>query len=79
MGNNMSNQFDVKKAILEEIEGLNIVKKAVKHLVNDAQQKMGQAEIQLNAANVTEGFLNIELERKQSVLREIIRQEKGEG
>ena len=72
----MTTLFDQKKSILEEIEGLMTVKKAISHIVRLAEQKIGEAEIQLNAARVIEGFLKIELERKQTVLREILKQEK---
>jgi hypothetical protein len=73
----MSTDFDVKKALAEEINGLLIVKKDIQHLVRSAQQKLGEAELQLNAAKSTEGYLQIELERKQNILRQIIAQEKA--
>lgn len=72
----MNTPFDPKKALLEELEGLQTVKKAIRHMINDAEQRIGQAEIQLNAAKLTNGFLDIEIERKQSVLREILEKEK---
>jgi len=72
----MTALFDQKKAILEEIEGLQTVRKNIQHLTRDAEQKVSQAEIQLNAARSTEGFLMMELERKQNVLREIMKKEK---
>lgn len=68
--------FDLKKAILEEIEGLQSVQKAINQLIRDSQEKIGEAEISLNAALKTEGFLKLELERKQAVLRELMRKEK---
>lgn len=72
--------FNQKKALLEEMEGLQIVRKNIQHLVRDAKQKIAQAEIQLNAARSTEGFLNLELERKQAVLREIkMKEDAGYG
>lgn len=71
--------FDQKKAILEELEGLNTVKKATQHLVREAEEKISQAEIQLNAARLADGFLNMEIERKQAVLREILKKEQEKG
>ena len=75
----MTTLFDQKKSILEEIEGLMTVKKAISHIVRLAEQKIGEAEIQLNAARVIEGFLKIELERKQVVLREILKNNGNEN
>lgn len=72
----MTTPFDPKKAIVEEIEGLMTVKKAIAHIVRQAEQKISEAELELNAARVTEGFLKIELERKQAVLRDLIKKEK---
>lgn len=71
--------FDQKKSILEEIEGLMTVKKAISHIVRLAEQKIAEAEIELNAARCTEGFLKIELERKQVVLREILKDNENDN
>lgn len=75
----MTTQFDPKKALVEELEGLQTVRKNIQHLIRDAEQKVSEAEIQLNAARSTEGFLRLEIERKQAVLREIIEKEKNGG
>lgn len=39
----MTTPFDPKKAIIEEIEGLMIVKKAISHIVRQAEQKIAEA------------------------------------
>lgn len=70
--------FDAKKALVEEIQGLNDVKRAYTKLVSKFEQELGEAEVNLNATKQIAAFVQAEIERKQGVLRQIIAQEKME-
>lgn len=70
--------FDAKKALVEEIQGLNDVKRAYTKLVSKFEQEVAEAEVNLNATKQIAGFVQAEIERKQGVLRQIIAQEKME-
>lgn len=72
----MSNNFEAKKALVEEIQGLNEVKKAYAKLVSKFEQELAEAEVNLNATRQVAAFIQAEVERKQSVLRQILAQEK---
>lgn len=63
--------FELKKALVEEIEALKEVQKDTENLVRQAQQKISEAEVMLNASNKVNGYLEIEIERKRAVLKEI--------
>lgn len=69
--------FEIKKALVEEMEGLREVQKAIENMVRQAQQKIGEAEIALNAASKVKGFVDIEVERKRAVLKEIIEKQQN--
>lgn len=69
--------FDAKKALIEEIQGLNEVKKAYTKLVSKFEQEVAEAEVNLNATKQIAGFVQAEIERKQGVLRQIIAMEKS--
>jgi hypothetical protein len=68
--------FDAKKALVEEIQGLNDVKRAYTKLVSKFEQEVAEAEVNLNATKQIAGFVQAEIERKQGVLRQIIAMEK---
>lgn len=70
------NNFDPKKALIEEIQGLNDVKQAYSKLVSKFEQELAEAEVNLNATRQISAFIKAEIERKQSVLMEIVRKEK---
>lgn len=69
--------FELKKALVEELEGLMEVSKSIQRTLTQAQQKMSEAEVALNDATKIKGYLNIEIDRKREVLREIIKHEQG--
>lgn len=75
----MTTQFDPKKALVEEIQGLNEVKRAYDKIVVRFEREMAEAEVSLNASLQVAGFVKAEIERKRSVLREIIEKEKNGG
>lgn len=75
----MTNGFDAKKALNEEMQGLIEVKRAYMKLISKFEQEVSEAEINLNATRQLAAFVQAEVERKQNVLRQIIKQEKGEG
>jgi hypothetical protein len=64
----MGGKFDARKALREEIQGLESVRETFKNMVRRAQQKMGEAENELNDANKAKGFVDAEIERKRGVL-----------
>jgi len=68
--------FDAKKALVEEIQGLNDVKRAYTKLVSKFEQEVAEAEVNLNATKQIAGFVQAEIERKQGVLRQILAMEK---
>lgn len=70
--------FELKKALVEEIEALKEVQKATENLVRQAQQKISEAEVMLNASNKVNSYLEIEIERKRAVLKEIRESEQNE-
>lgn len=70
------NNFDPKKALIEEIQGLNEVQKAYSKLVSKFEQELAEAEVSLNATRQITAFIKAEIERKQSVLLEIVKKEK---
>jgi hypothetical protein len=61
-------EFDVKKALREEIDGLQGVRSAIIVRQRRAQEKMGEAEIEYNAVTKLRGFAELEIERKRNVL-----------
>jgi hypothetical protein len=66
----MSGTFDIRKALREEIEGLGGVLAALKVQQRRAQEKMGEAEIELNTVMKLRGFAEAEIARKRDVLRQ---------
>lgn len=68
--------FDPKKALIEEITGLGEVKRAYDKLVSKFEQELAEAEVSLNATRQVAAFVQAEIERKRSVLRQILAQEK---
>ena len=75
----MATEFNIIKALSEEITGLVDIQTVLKGRVRAAEMKFGEAEGELNACRKLLGFAEAELSRKQDVLRsEREKQEKGE-
>ena len=67
----MSTEFDAKKAIREEMTGLADVLRVLQAQERRAEEELGRAEVELNAARKLTGFARIELERKRSILQKL--------
>lgn len=67
----MVTKFDELRALREEITGLSEVQKALMIRRRKAEADLGQAETELLSLRKLEGFVNIEVERKVKVLREL--------
>ena len=68
-------QFDPKKALSEEIAGLSDVVKVLTVQRRSVEDRMTQAEAEMNALLKLESFAVAERQRKQKVLAELIAQE----
>ncbi len=60
--------FNLLKALREEINGLEEVKKILLLQERRAEAKLGEAENELNAARKVRGYLDIEIDRKRAVV-----------
>ncbi len=60
--------FNLIKALREEINGLEEVKKILLLQERRAEAKLGEAENELNAARKVRGYLDIEIDRKRAVV-----------
>ena len=60
--------MDPIKAMREELQGLAEVNAALRKMVDHATDRIGQAEIELNAVLKIKGYLQIEIERKREIL-----------
>lgn len=61
-------EFDARKALREEIQGLDGVRETFKSMLRRAEMKMGEAESELNNVNKALGFVNMEIQRKKTAL-----------
>ena len=64
----MTTPFDAVRALREEIEGLRGVLMTVIITERRAQEELGRAEVEYNAAVKIRGFVEAEITRKRSVL-----------
>lgn len=64
-------QFEAKKALREEIEGLRNISTTLTTQTRRAQMEMGEAEAKYNALTKLDAFVRGEIERKQNVLLQI--------
>lgn len=63
--------FDGIKALREEIQGLNDVKKTITKRVHNAERIMAEAEVEHNDTVKLLGFCNSEIDRKRKVLAQL--------
>lgn len=72
--------FDIVRALNEEIMGLGEVQKALRIRETAVEKAMTEMESELNALRKLRGFADAELERKRAVLRaEEAKREAGQG
>lgn len=64
-------EFDAKKALREEIEGLSGVSSTIIMITRRAEQDLGEAEARFNALSKVKGFVDTEMSRKRAALREL--------
>jgi len=73
----VATEFDPIKAIREEIAGLQDVEKALSVRERFAEQQLGQAESELNALRKLTGYTRSELDRKNKVLQQLIKEKES--
>ena len=71
----MTGEFDPIKAVRGELEGLGEVARALTVWVREAERVLGESEARLNALRKIKGYLDMETERKRSVLRQLEEQQ----
>ena len=64
-------EFDDKRALREEIQGMNDVRNTLMVQERKAEEQLGLAEAQLNALRKLRGFLDIEMNRKREILSDL--------
>lgn len=69
-------QFDEMRAIREEISGVVDIINTLNVRKRGLEQKMTEAETELNSVTKLHGFAKAELERKQKVLQRLQEQNK---
>lgn len=64
-------EFDSKKALREELQGMSDVRSTLIVQERKAEEQLGLAEAQLTAFRKLRGFLDIEINRKRGILNDL--------
>lgn len=67
----MTTEFDPAKALREELLSLNDIRNMLTRRKSASQQRVAEAEDELNAISKMIGFADAEIERKRKVLAEL--------